>query len=175
MGGENWRTFVPVHSPSAAAIQQPINAIGNASSLHRRGVHQNRPEVPPPPGSNFSKTKLRSLLESTKVPEKRVKTKLSEAEKLTIARAWSWRTYVDYSQSVRLAESACFRSGRILGFSLFCPIAAVPPEPGPIPKPPAPEPPDLAYSNRPTPSSRMPENQKNIHDRKLQCRMESTT
>jgi hypothetical protein len=71
---------VPVHSPSATTIQQPISTVGNASGLHRLSVNRSRPEIPPPPRSNFGKTKLRGPLESTKLPEKGRKTKLSEAE-----------------------------------------------------------------------------------------------
>jgi hypothetical protein len=184
---------VPVHSPSAAAIQQPMRPIGNLSSLHRRRLPQNRLEVPPPPGSNFGKTKLRSPLESTKLLKKEVKTKLSEAEKPIIAQAWNGRAYVAHAQTVRLSEGACFRSGRASGFSRFCPIAAGPPDLGLASKPPASDSSYLAYVHRPTRSSKMPENRKKhprskagmLHGinnigqkwglhRKLECPLEST-
>jgi hypothetical protein len=108
MGGEDWRTLVPVHSQSAAR-RHLAPVIGNASRLHRLSVYHNRPEIPPPPRSNFGKTKLRGPLESTKACEKQAKTKLSEAEKLRIGKERAGWTYRLSFQRITRPRSPGFR------------------------------------------------------------------
>jgi hypothetical protein len=67
---------------STAAREPDAHRGRNSASLQRwRRTRRIKGErCPPPPRSNFGETKLRGPLESTKLPKKWAKTKLSEAE-----------------------------------------------------------------------------------------------
>jgi hypothetical protein len=73
---------LPVHSHSVTH-RPPAITIANASSLYNRGFDRNLQKKIP---RNFTQTKLKGPLESTKGREKQAKTKLSEADKIGIGK-----------------------------------------------------------------------------------------
>jgi hypothetical protein len=69
---------VPVHAASSTTLRQALLAVGQQSSLqHCRRGHNAQKKIP----RNFTQTKLRGPLESTKLLRRTAKAKLSEAEK----------------------------------------------------------------------------------------------
>ena len=114
---------MPVH-PQPPAIRQPALTLVNTSSLQNRSAdHNPRKKIP----RNFIQTKLRSPLESTKLPEKQAKTKLTEAENAekTPHRRKVGRPDLSHFVSEDYAPSKLrISAGCVSVFAVLSPIAA---------------------------------------------------